>query len=86
MVLARQVLTESKFQTVKVSYELEDAAKGSCGNVLPCGFLVLSKKSLEKGLSGRAWAEVVLSWEGVAGEASLRALPALTFISFCKQQ
>lgn len=85
MALARQVLTESKFQIATVSYELEDTAKGSCGNVLLWGFLGLSKKSLEKGLSGTAWAEVVLSWEGVAGQAFPRALLALAFVSFCKQ-
>lgn len=48
-------------------------------------FLGLSKNSLEKGLSGTARVEVVLSWEGVAGEPSLRALPALTSLSFCKK-
>lgn len=43
-------------------------------------------KELEKSLSGTAWAEVVLCWEGAAGEVSLRALPDLNFVSFCKQQ
>ena len=41
----------------------------------------MSKKSLEKGSSGTARAEVMLSWEGVAGTAFLRALLALTFVS-----
>lgn len=41
---ARQVLIKRKFQTVKVSYELEETAKGNSGNTLPwCFFGTVNK-------------------------------------------
>lgn len=53
---------------------------------IPCPEVFQGCQELEKSLSGRAWAEVVLWLEGAAGEVSLRTLPELNFVSFCKQQ
>lgn len=58
------------------------------GQLWKCFALRFSRvvKELEKSLSGTAWEEVVLCWERAAGEFSLRALPDLIFVSFCRKQ